>query len=52
MLTMVDAYKYVKSKRTIIAPNFNFMGQLLEFEKQINEGIISRCMEHQLTLES
>ncbi len=52
MLAMVDAYKYVKSKRTIIAPNFNFMGQLLEFEKQINEGIISRCMEHQLTLES
>lgn len=31
-----DAYDYVKSKKSNIAPNFNFMGQLLDFEKSRN----------------
>ena len=34
-LSLKDAYKFVKEKRPCVAPNLNFMGQLMEFEQQI-----------------
>jgi len=40
-MTMVEAYKFVKSRRSIISPNLNFMGQLLEFE----QGLERRCTD-------
>jgi len=39
-LSMLQAYKFVKSKRQIISPNLNFMGQLLEFEQKLQRGEI------------
>lgn len=32
-----EAYDHVKNKKSNIAPNFNFMGQLQDFEKSRSE---------------
>uniref|UniRef100_A0A8C6UU07 protein-tyrosine-phosphatase n=1 Tax=Neogobius melanostomus TaxID=47308 RepID=A0A8C6UU07_9GOBI len=37
LMTMTDAYKYVRSRRPVVSPNLNFMGQLLEFEREVHE---------------
>ncbi|XP_068162620.1 dual specificity protein phosphatase 16 [Antennarius striatus] len=34
-LSLDEAYRFVKEKRPTISPNFNFLGQLLDFEKKI-----------------
>lgn len=34
-LSLDEAYRFVKEKRPTISPNFNFLGQLLDFEKNI-----------------
>ncbi|XP_041093969.1 uncharacterized protein si:dkey-175m17.7 [Polyodon spathula] len=49
LMTVSDAYKYVKGKRPIISPNLNFMGQLLEFENDLNAGVTPRILTPKLT---
>lgn len=34
-LSLRDAYEFVRKKRPTIAPNINFMGQLLQHEEQL-----------------
>ncbi|KYO20183.1 dual specificity protein phosphatase 1 [Alligator mississippiensis] len=38
-----EAFEFVKQRRSIISPNFSFMGQLLQFESQKNPGFSSCC---------
>ncbi|XP_041711868.1 dual specificity protein phosphatase 7 [Coregonus clupeaformis] len=40
-LSLNDAYDFVKRKKSNISPNFNFMGQLLDFERTL--GLHSLC---------
>lgn len=44
LMTMTDAYKYVRSRRPVMSPNLNFMGQLLEFERDLNSGVTPRIL--------
>ncbi|CAF90678.1 unnamed protein product, partial [Tetraodon nigroviridis] len=37
-LSLDEAYRFVKEKRPTISPNFNFLGQLLDFEKRIKSA--------------
>uniref|UniRef100_A0A8C5IWR3 Dual specificity phosphatase 16 n=1 Tax=Junco hyemalis TaxID=40217 RepID=A0A8C5IWR3_JUNHY len=34
-MSLDEAYRFVKEKRPTISPNFNFLGQLLDFEKKL-----------------
>uniref|UniRef100_A0A3B3QP52 protein-tyrosine-phosphatase n=1 Tax=Paramormyrops kingsleyae TaxID=1676925 RepID=A0A3B3QP52_9TELE len=47
-MTMMDAYKYVRGRRPVVSPNLNFMGQLLEFERDLNSGITPRILTPKL----
>uniref|UniRef100_A0A670YR88 protein-tyrosine-phosphatase n=1 Tax=Pseudonaja textilis TaxID=8673 RepID=A0A670YR88_PSETE len=48
LMTMGDAYKYVKGRRPVISPNLNFMGQLLQFETDLNAGVTPRILTPKL----
>ncbi|KFO27207.1 dual specificity protein phosphatase 16 [Fukomys damarensis] len=36
-MSVDEAYRFVKEKRPTISPNFNFLGQLLDYEKKIKK---------------
>ena len=38
-LRLDEAYEFVKTRRAVISPNFNFMGQLLNWETQIHSSV-------------
>ncbi|XP_073336859.1 dual specificity protein phosphatase 16 [Pagrus major] len=38
-MSLDEAYRFVKEKRPTISPNFNFLGQLLDFEKKIKSPL-------------
>ncbi|XP_051899343.1 dual specificity protein phosphatase 8-like [Pristis pectinata] len=48
-LSLDDAYRYVKDRRPTISPNFNFLGQLVEYEKAIQVQS-SAHMNHSILL--
>ncbi|XP_062860514.1 dual specificity protein phosphatase 8 [Trichomycterus rosablanca] len=42
-LSSDDAYRFVKDRRPSISPNFNFLGQLLEFERDLKQKTSLTC---------
>uniref|UniRef100_A0A663MHI2 protein-tyrosine-phosphatase n=1 Tax=Athene cunicularia TaxID=194338 RepID=A0A663MHI2_ATHCN len=38
-LCLEEAFDYIKQRRSLISPNFGFMGQLLQYESEILQGI-------------
>jgi len=40
-LSLNEAYDVVRARKSNISPNFHFMGQLLEFERQIHSQFLS-----------
>nr|XP_020469077.1 dual specificity protein phosphatase 16 [Monopterus albus] len=46
-MSLDEAYRFVKEKRPTISPNFNFLGQLLDFERKIKSP---HCTETKLKL--
>lgn len=37
---LADAYSFVKSKRPVISPNLDFMGELHQFEKTLSTSAV------------
>ena len=44
-MSLIDAFRLVKSKRTIVAPNPAFMRQLGEYEVSLRGGAVSMDLE-------
>ncbi|MCI4388915.1 hypothetical protein PGIGA_G00091530 [Pangasianodon gigas] len=51
-MSLDEAYRFVKEKRPTISPNFNFLGQLLDFEKKIKSpsDVAAKCKPVQAEL--
>ncbi|XP_066936351.1 dual specificity protein phosphatase 10-like [Clytia hemisphaerica] len=50
-LSLTEAYQFVKEKRPCIAPNLNFMGQLLQLEMK-NRGLEPKCFDKEEVLKT
>ena len=48
-LAMHDTFRFVKSRRAIVSPNFNFMGQLYSLEQALESGEQKRDVVLDLT---